>query len=169
MGITNYCTVVFKHESENNRGTFLHSSLYFCPPALTNCTADEFRCTSGDCISKSFVCDEDADCTDSSDEVSCPKPKCTAGSFQCNNSKCVPQLWACDGDADCADGSDEWKENCHHVTPKPCNPQEFQCTNGECIHAMWRCDRGLDCSDHSDEANCSKFCTVQFAIITLKE
>lgn len=125
--------------------------------ALKNCTADEFRCADGQCISTSFVCDEDADCSDGSDEASCPKPTCIAGSFQCNNTVCVPQLWACDGDADCADGSDEWSEHCgQKPIPSPCSEQEFQCSNGKCIHSMWRCDGGFDCTDHSDEANCSE-------------
>ncbi|KAL0190105.1 hypothetical protein M9458_012803, partial [Cirrhinus mrigala] len=69
-----------------------------------NCTGEEFRCRSGQCVSLSFVCDEEPDCDDGSDEA--------PGSFQCNNSVCVPQLWACDGEADCADGSDEWPQNC---------------------------------------------------------
>ncbi|CAB1344485.1 unnamed protein product [Coregonus sp. 'balchen'] len=125
-----------------------------------NCTADEFRCSNGQCISVSFVCDKDNDCSDNSDETSCPTVTCSPNAFQCNNSVCVPRLWACDGDADCADGSDEWPQNCAgrdtKPTTKPCGPHEFHCGSGECIHRSWRCDGGKDCQDNSDETNCSR-------------
>lgn len=127
---------------------------------LNNCTDGEFRCTSGQCVSLSFVCDEDSDCDDGSDEASCPAPTCSPGSFQCNNTVCVPHLWACDGEPDCADGSDEWPQNCASGTVQhsrhACRTHEFQCGSGECVHASWRCDRGFDCIDRSDEDNCSE-------------
>lgn len=109
-----------------------------------------------------FVCDEEADCEDGSDEASCPAPTCRPGSFQCNDSKCVPRLWACDGDADCLDGSDEWPQNCAASRPQlptkaPCSVLEFHCGSGECIHGGWKCDSGNDCLDGSDEINCSKY------------
>lgn len=127
---------------------------------LKNCTDEEFRCRSGQCVSLAFVCDSDSDCEDGSDEASCPVPTCSPGSFQCNNSVCVPRLWACDGDADCADGSDEWPQNCPGVTgQKPqtvCRDHEFLCASGECVHGSWRCDGTGDCADGSDEHNCSE-------------
>lgn len=127
---------------------------------LKNCTDGEFRCTSGQCVSLSFVCDEDSDCDDGSDEASCSAPTCSPASFQCNNSVCVPRLWACDGEPDCADGSDEWPQNCASGTGQrthvPCRTHEFQCSSGECVHGSWRCDGGFDCSDRSDEDNCSE-------------
>uniref|UniRef100_A0A671YLB9 Low density lipoprotein receptor a n=1 Tax=Sparus aurata TaxID=8175 RepID=A0A671YLB9_SPAAU len=124
------------------------------------CTNNEFRCSSGQCVSSSFVCDDEADCDDGSDEASCPPLTCSSASFQCNNTVCVPRLWACDGDADCSDGSDEWPQNCgtqksdapvaHH-----CSSLEFRCGSGECIHGSWKCDGGADCLDRSDEADCA--------------
>lgn len=132
---------------------------------LKNCTEEEFRCRSGQCVSQSFVCDEDSDCDDSSDEASCPVPTCSPGAFQCNNSVCVPRLWACDGDADCADGSDEWPQNCPsgtgHNQQTVCKNHEFLCGNGDCIPGTWRCDGGFDCSDRSDEDNCSEFSAAE--------
>uniref|UniRef100_A0A4W5P137 Low density lipoprotein receptor b n=1 Tax=Hucho hucho TaxID=62062 RepID=A0A4W5P137_9TELE len=126
----------------------------------TNCTNDEFRCSNGQCIAVSFVCDKDNDCSDGSDETSCPTATCGPNAFQCNNTVCVPRLWACDGDTDCADGSDEWPQNCGgrdtKPTTKPCGPHEFHCGSGECIHRSWRCDGGKDCQDNSDETNCSR-------------
>ena len=36
------------------------------------CDADEFTCISGDCISSSYKCDGDEDCSDGDDEEGCP-------------------------------------------------------------------------------------------------
>lgn len=143
--------------------------------AAKQCSPEEFRCTNGQCISKTFVCDGDNDCSDHSDEASCPKPTCSPRSFQCNNSMCMPALWRCDGDVDCTDGSDEWPENCVGQQPEKkavsCSVHDFQCANGECIHASWRCDGGMDCQDHSDEVNCSEFTSsplkIHFPLINL--
>uniref|UniRef100_A0A8C9WSK7 Low density lipoprotein receptor a n=1 Tax=Scleropages formosus TaxID=113540 RepID=A0A8C9WSK7_SCLFO len=134
------------------------SLLFFSPTVPKNCTNSEFRCTSGQCVSASFVCDEDRDCEDGSDEASCPAATCSSGSFQCNNSVCVPRLWACDGDADCEDGSDEWPEHCGggRKPTSSCSSVEFHCASGECIHITWKCDGGTDCQDGSDEANCNQ-------------
>uniref|UniRef100_A0AAY4BR96 Low-density lipoprotein receptor n=1 Tax=Denticeps clupeoides TaxID=299321 RepID=A0AAY4BR96_9TELE len=128
------------------------------PEAEKRCTAHQFRCSSGQCVSASFVCDDDSDCDDGSDEASCQPATCSSVSFHCNNSACVPRLWACDGEADCADGSDEWPQTCagrlSPATTKPCSTQEFHCGSGECILHSWRCDGDPDCADLSDEANC---------------
>uniref|UniRef100_A0A8C7S790 Low density lipoprotein receptor a n=1 Tax=Oncorhynchus mykiss TaxID=8022 RepID=A0A8C7S790_ONCMY len=130
------------------------------PTAPKHCTDNKFRCSNNQCVSASFVCDEELDCDDGSDEASCPPTTCSSTSFQCNNSVCVPRLWACDGDADCSDGSDEWPQNCGTRAPggapKPCSLREFQCGSGECIHSSWKCDGGFDCLDRSDETNCSR-------------
>uniref|UniRef100_A0A3B4WEJ2 Uncharacterized protein n=1 Tax=Seriola lalandi dorsalis TaxID=1841481 RepID=A0A3B4WEJ2_SERLL len=140
--------------------TINHINSSLLTTAAKECKAGEFRCANGQCISKTFICDNDNDCSDGSDEVSCPKPKCSARSFQCNNSVCVPALWRCDGDKDCADGSDEWPQTCAGEQPgktaAPCSRHEFQCANGECIHSSWQCDEGADCGDGSDEVNCSE-------------
>uniref|UniRef100_A0A8C7S7S0 Low density lipoprotein receptor a n=1 Tax=Oncorhynchus mykiss TaxID=8022 RepID=A0A8C7S7S0_ONCMY len=134
--------------------------LSFFPLTPKHCTDNKFRCSNNQCVSASFVCDEELDCDDGSDEASCPPTTCSSTSFQCNNSVCVPRLWACDGDADCSDGSDEWPQNCGTRAPggapKPCSLREFQCGSGECIHSSWKCDGGFDCLDRSDETNCSR-------------
>uniref|UniRef100_A0A672QTJ3 EGF-like domain-containing protein n=1 Tax=Sinocyclocheilus grahami TaxID=75366 RepID=A0A672QTJ3_SINGR len=123
------------------------------------CRDGEFSCSNSQCVSAAFVCDDERDCDDGSDEVSCPPTMCSSSSFRCNNSQCVPRLWVCDGDADCADGSDELPQKCGPGTPKPtknpCSSMEFHCGSGECIHSSWKCDGGEDCLDHSDEKNCS--------------
>uniref|UniRef100_A0A3B4HB27 Uncharacterized protein n=1 Tax=Pundamilia nyererei TaxID=303518 RepID=A0A3B4HB27_9CICH len=119
------------------------------------CDNREFRCANGQCISKSFVCDSDNDCSDGSDEASCPKPTCNSRSFQCNNSMCVPAIWRCDGDRDCSDGSDEWPQNCEGRKPEKMplceGPNKFQCRSGECIDTEKVCNKQNDCKDGSDE------------------
>lgn len=141
--------------------------------APKQCTSNEFRCSSGQCVSSSFVCDDEADCDDGSDEASCPPLTCSSASFQCNNTVCVPRLWACDGDADCSDGSDEWPQNCGTQKPDApvahhCSALEFRCGSGECIHGSWKCDGGADCLDRSDEAGCGKkgWTMLLFLLIT---
>uniref|UniRef100_A0A8C2ZW02 Low density lipoprotein receptor a n=1 Tax=Cyclopterus lumpus TaxID=8103 RepID=A0A8C2ZW02_CYCLU len=124
------------------------------------CTNVEFSCGNGQCVSSAFLCDDEADCDDGSDEASCPPITCSGASFQCNHGVCVPRLWACDGDADCSDGSDEWPQNCgttaHNSAPAhQCSSLEFRCGSGECIHSSWKCDGGADCLDQSDEAACA--------------
>lgn len=48
---------------------FDHPSL---PPAESTCSPDQFQCkASMHCISKLWVCDEDPDCADGSDEANC--------------------------------------------------------------------------------------------------
>lgn len=41
-----------------------------CVPQDHNCTATKFICSNGKCIYKSWVCDQDDDCKDGSDENS---------------------------------------------------------------------------------------------------
>lgn len=45
-----------------------------CPKTHpTPCQADDFRCNSGTCVTKSWVCDGDNDCSDGSDEQNCSR------------------------------------------------------------------------------------------------
>uniref|UniRef100_A0A4W4EWH7 EGF-like domain-containing protein n=1 Tax=Electrophorus electricus TaxID=8005 RepID=A0A4W4EWH7_ELEEL len=138
--------------------------LYLSVIGPRQCLNGEFRCDSGQCVSRSFACDKEPDCEDGSDEVHCPPTTCSVSSFRCNNSMCIPRLWACDGDQDCTDGSDERPQTCAlqpSMAPSiPCSSMEFQCGNGNCIPNIWKCDGDADCLDGSDEKNCS-FSTCQ--------
>ncbi|XP_060132262.1 basement membrane-specific heparan sulfate proteoglycan core protein isoform X6 [Zootoca vivipara] len=85
-------------------------------PVVRACTADEFRCRSGECISKEFLCDSRSDCRDMSDELDCA-PECGSDEFGCDNGECVLLEDRCDGHADCDDASDE--DGCGITTPRP--------------------------------------------------
>lgn len=40
---------------------------------LQNCTTDQFQCDNGLCVPKTWICDNDNDCRDFSDEANCTK------------------------------------------------------------------------------------------------
>merc|ERR1712010_444851 len=63
-----------------------------------SCAANEFTCTSGQCIQSDWTCDTEKDCTDGSDEVNCHKVQCPQGEVQCDNYLCIEAAWVCDGD-----------------------------------------------------------------------
>ncbi|XP_070553135.1 suppressor of tumorigenicity 14 protein homolog [Ptychodera flava] len=77
-------------------------------PPVTECTADEFRCSDGQCIPLDWVCDGWQDCNTDSDEADCHDRECPNDMFKCLNSgACIYGNWVCDGFDDCGDGSDE--------------------------------------------------------------
>ncbi|XP_078390985.1 SCO-spondin-like [Cetorhinus maximus] len=117
------------------------------------CLDSEFPCHSGRCIPKMWVCDNEDDCGDGSDEF-CVST-CDPQQFQCANGQCVAQIDRCNGRPDCTDRSDE--KDC----PVPaCMKEEFRCENGRCILIEQVCDGKLDCgfADHSDESGCWPRC-----------
>lgn len=81
------------------------------------CNMHEFKCDNNKCIRKEFVCDNENDCGDKSDELHCNGTKsilvhsrffCPTGTFRClDDSACIETPYLCNGNADCADGSDE--------------------------------------------------------------
>ncbi|XP_048483491.1 sortilin-related receptor isoform X4 [Plutella xylostella] len=133
-----------------------------CGP--TNCTDTQFRCGTGACIEKKWLCDGDNDCKDGSDEQNCTIPtkrpdtvSCSVNGFACGNdtsASCIPNSWVCDGESDCPSGEDERDDRYKQST---CAPYMFRCSNGKCIFKTWLCDGENDCQDEeqSDEKNCS--------------
>jgi len=111
--------------------------------ATSGTTGGGFVCSNGDPIDPMFVCDENFDCADNSDEVS----GCGEAAFTCTLTKQeVPASWACDEFPDCTDASDE-------ITG--CMIEAFVCADGLFeIPAVFKCDMTPDCEDGSDEAMC---------------
>ncbi|KAL5244356.1 hypothetical protein ACI65C_011766 [Semiaphis heraclei] len=70
---------------------------------------EEYRCTSGQCIDITTICDGTSDCNDGSDETSelCKSMVCPMSTFKCNYGACISKQRKCDGSQHCADGSDE--------------------------------------------------------------
>uniref|UniRef100_A0A0P5A089 receptor protein-tyrosine kinase n=1 Tax=Daphnia magna TaxID=35525 RepID=A0A0P5A089_9CRUS len=115
----------------------------------------EFQCKNKRCISRSWTCDFENDCTDGDDEdyELCRHQyrECSASEFRCaSDGKCVPGYYRCDHDSDCDDGSDEIR--CEGFA---CLNGTFQCKSGHCISQQFRCDGEQDCHpDASDEDDC---------------
>uniref|UniRef100_A0AAG5DRM1 Sortilin-related receptor n=1 Tax=Anopheles atroparvus TaxID=41427 RepID=A0AAG5DRM1_ANOAO len=125
------------------------------------CGLHEFRCDSGTCISKRFVCDSYRDCPRGEDEENCPVHKlCNNNNFRCRtDGMCLPMDRLCNGVQDCADGSDEecnFKPNASATSDKNCtsNPGVFPCDN-TCFALTVQCDNKPDCYDGTDEENCA--------------
>uniref|UniRef100_A0A8K9UVC9 SCO-spondin n=1 Tax=Oncorhynchus mykiss TaxID=8022 RepID=A0A8K9UVC9_ONCMY len=120
-----------------------------CPPP-SPCQESEFLCTGGRCVPSLWVCDNEDDCGDGSDEL-CPSTCCGVvcgqGEFLCSGGLCVLYLHRCDGHDDCGDLSDE--RGC------VCAPGEFQCPGDQCVPADKVCDGHKDCPSGTDEAVCS--------------
>lgn len=83
-----------------------------CIP-INQCTPDEYRCITGECIQSRFRCDSKQDCPNGDDEDSikclwytpnlCPKSQ-----FLCHDkTKCIDKKLQCNNVNDCSDGSDE--------------------------------------------------------------
>lgn len=83
-------------------------SLHPLSAADEECSATDFSCTSGQCVSAKMRCDGHPDCRDRSDEEGCTIAVACTTKHRCPQSKeCLVQEWICDGDQDCKDGTDE--------------------------------------------------------------
>lgn len=140
--------------------------------AIAECL-QSFVCTNqSDAIPIAWVCDDDEDCNDGSDEVGCVDFACTGGGS-------VPQGFQCDGEEDCADGSDElgcatatcsedgstipevwlcdFVDDCPAASDERNCPNIFVCDDGGRIGIDARCSGFDECMDSSDEKGCAKF------------
>ncbi|XP_050312267.1 prolow-density lipoprotein receptor-related protein 1 isoform X2 [Anthonomus grandis grandis] len=123
-----------------------------CPPVT--CPPNQFKCANDKCVPSVWVCDNDNDCGDGSDEMQeCQERTCGPMDFRCNSGRCIPLSWKCDGDPDCLDQEDE-DPTCSQTEFHTCEPTYFRCKNNKCIPGRWRCDYESDCGDDSDEIDC---------------
>ncbi|CAK1602020.1 unnamed protein product [Parnassius mnemosyne] len=122
--------------------------------SLATCSAQEWRCRNGFCVSADARCDGSIQCYDRSDEMHCDCDM--TKQFRCGQSiSCFSNTKLCDGVIDCWDGFDEL--NCTSECPE----DQFKCTNGECIVSSRFCDGLADCGDSSDEPNgCDGACNA---------
>ncbi|KAL9955609.1 hypothetical protein ACROYT_G036957 [Oculina patagonica] len=150
-----------------------------CIP-LKTCGPEEFACSDGACLRKTWLCDDRKDCIDGSDEKNCTLKcqkdhfgcvdnhiviKCIAldwvcdvpckeGEHRCSGGKCISVKKLCDNIQDCDDASDEYEDNC----PLKCEKNQFGCVNNhiviKCIPLDWVCDGSMDCADNADEIDC---------------
>lgn len=90
---------------------FYVSFLFILLDNVDNCEPNQFVCDNNHCILKTWVCDNEDDCGDESDERNCGTKEigdpCHPVEFTCKNSQCIPRSYHCDGSVDCMDGSDE--------------------------------------------------------------
>nr|XP_006817539.1 PREDICTED: low-density lipoprotein receptor-related protein 2-like [Saccoglossus kowalevskii] len=129
--------------------------------ALSTCAPDKFRCENGHCLSIYWLCDEEFDCEDGSDETpeACNRRRehnCIGKDFICENQICIRESLVCDGFQDCGDGSDEI--DCVYERTS-CSNEEFLCDEYHCLSLDKICDRIEDCLDGTDEQECDVIVT----------
>ncbi|OWA49972.1 G-protein coupled receptor GRL101 [Hypsibius exemplaris] len=112
-----------------------------CEYKQNACSADQFRCASGQCIDSRYVCQVSRDsalygCYDASHLKNCSLARCDGETWlKCRNGPCYHKSLRCNGLPDCYIGSKTWtdEEDC-----------PFQCTGEKkCICA----DVTMDCSN----------------------
>jgi len=115
---------------------------------MADCMVDcrkkfSFSCgNNGPIIPESWVCDDENDCADGSDEQGCPQ----GNGFYCPDGEKLEIYDLCDGWEDCDDGSDE--QGCP-------SDSGFTCQDGEKIGADEVCDHWPDCEGGEDEDGCA--------------
>ncbi|KAI4585199.1 hypothetical protein MJG53_006733 [Ovis ammon polii x Ovis aries] len=111
------------------------------------CAEGETPCQeSGHCVPHGWLCDNQDDCGDGSDEEGCATLGCGEGQVSCSSGRCLPLVLLCDGQDDCGDGTDE--QGC------PCPQDSLACADGHCVPPARLCDGHPDCLDAADEESC---------------
>ncbi|KAF5306597.1 hypothetical protein FQR65_LT18530 [Abscondita terminalis] len=142
--VTSRC-IPANQRCDKNKDCPLGEDEFECPPAT--CPPNQYKCNNDKCIPTVWVCDNDNDCGDESDELKdCEKRSCPPDHFRCSSGRCIPMSWQCDGDPDCLDGEDE-PSTCTQPEFHTCEPTYFKCANNKCIPGRWHCDYENDCGD----------------------
>lgn len=153
-------------------------------PKPQKCGQHEFRCDTGVCISRRYVCDGFADCGrgmfalfipdyvtvnrsalslfTGEDEENCPanRASCAANEFRCrSDGNCMAIEKYCDGVKHCADGSDEdscvFKTNATTIPNIDCKTKPgLFFCDDTCFPLMKVCDSAIDCISGADEEDC---------------
>ncbi|XP_074657056.1 uncharacterized protein LOC141910238 [Tubulanus polymorphus] len=79
---------------------------------IKDCSLGRYRCASGLCIMKEWLCDGQEDCPSGEDEKNCVNCE-----FTCKNYQCIRLSGRCNGVYDCSDRSDEF--NCLRIQSQP--------------------------------------------------
>ncbi|XP_055489392.1 LOW QUALITY PROTEIN: SCO-spondin [Leucoraja erinacea] len=125
------------------------------PPmsAGPSCSHYEFRCGSGECMPRGWLCDRELDCGDGSDEHAC-NWTCAVGEVQCaGSSLCIQHRQLRDGIPQCPEWWDEHVDTWGSERLPPC-PGSFLCTDGVCLDSSRLCDGVADCPLTEDELDC---------------
>ncbi|XP_041366918.1 mucin-2-like [Gigantopelta aegis] len=117
--------------------------------SLFNCSTAKLQC-----IDASFVCDENNDCTDGSDEKNCTF--CEKDFIHCNKSACIARNYTCDGFMDCDNGVDELGCTTPQVTSPSTTVCDLECLavgtlEPLCITPDQECDGIQHCDSGQDE------------------
>ncbi|XP_018081999.1 basement membrane-specific heparan sulfate proteoglycan core protein isoform X11 [Xenopus laevis] len=133
-------------------------------PSVRPCRADEFTCTSGDCVPAEYRCDQRHDCRDMSDELGCESEPSVTGSEEPRTTTLGPRPGPVSTARPATTSASPVITTTafKHVTPKPppdfearqCRRDEARCPNGHCIPRDYLCDGEKDCKDGSDEMQC---------------
>ncbi|XP_068939311.1 SCO-spondin-like [Petaurus breviceps papuanus] len=118
-----------------------------CGEMVLECAEGEVPCQdSGYCVPQEWLCDNQDDCGDGSDEEGCAPLGCGEGQFSCGEGRCLPLSLHCNGRDDCGNGADE--HGC------PCRVGFLPCADGQCLPLAQLCDGHPDCPDGADEESC---------------
>ncbi|XP_017177065.1 SCO-spondin isoform X4 [Mus musculus] len=118
-----------------------------CEDMEPGCAEGETLCReNGHCVPLEWLCDNQDDCGDGSDEEGCATSVCGEGQMSCQSGHCLPLSLICDGQDDCGDGTDEQGCLCPHGS--------LACADGRCLPPALLCNGHPDCLDAADEESC---------------